>query len=185
MRLRLVFFSSVFFLTSNYLKAQIERYKGDPADTATYIAPEDTITRAPMFGDSPDEIYRYIENRYNLAVYGQYLSYYPEQIRFSFYVERSGKISDFKILYASQLMIGTEIESIITTMPEWTPGKEMGKKKRTLMIYDVNIQITNDFPKVLVTPNGYQTQFSNRYKSLKWFLLSGAVLVMVTLLLTR
>ncbi len=166
------------------LKAQVEIYRGS-SDTATYIAPEDTITRAPVFGNDPDEIYRYIAQQYNMTLYGKFLDYYPENFRFSFYVERNGKVSDFKSIFASDPIVMDEIERIIIHMPEWSPGKQDGKRRRTLMEYNVTIQLTEDIPPVLVTKNELVTEFSNKHKNFKWFAVAGSVLIMLTLLISQ
>ena len=172
----------IFFLfTASSALAQLEVFRGASSDTATYIAPEDTITRAPSFGNNSDDFYRYIENHYNTRINGQYLSFYADNVRFSFYVERNGKLSDFEILSASHQMLASEVIDIVSRMPEWTPGKQEGKKKRTLMIYDINIQLVEDIPNVLVTKNGFQLEYSNKHKSLKWFLLGGSVIAMLAL----
>src|SRR6478735_4624879 len=99
----------VSFCWIHSLQAQVEVYKGDD-DTSSYIAPEDTITIAPQFGSGPGEIYRFIEDNYNVRLNGQYLSYFPENIRFSFYVEKNGTVSNFELLYSSQQMLGSIIE---------------------------------------------------------------------------
>ncbi len=166
------------------LQAQVEVYKGD-GDTSTYIAPEDTITIAPQFGNGEGEMYRFIENNFNVRLNGQYLTYYPENIRFSFYVEKNGTVSDFELLYSSQQMLGNIIENIVMRMPKWTPGREEGKRKRTLMVYDLNIQLTDDLPSVLVTENKLVTTFSNKHKNFKWFAVAGSILIMLTLYITR
>ncbi len=174
----------MFFL--NRATAQVEIYRNSGADTATYIAPDDTITRAPSFGSDPNDFYRYIEMHYNLRNNaGGNLSYYADNIRFSFYVERNGKISNFEILFATHQMVASQIEKIVINMPEWAPGKVDGRKKRTLMVYDINIQMVDDLPNVLVTKNGLVSQFSDKQKSLKWFLVGGTVITMLTLWLVR
>lgn len=182
--MRCVLGSLFLFLFYNQLSAQVEVFKGAAADTATYIAPEDTITRAPSFGSDPNDFYRYIENHYNMTLNGKFLNYYADNVRFSFYVERNGKLSDFQILSTTHQMIASEVVDIVSKMPDWEPGKQEGRKKRTLMIYDINIQLVEDFPNVLVTKNGLQTEFSNKHKSLKWFLLGGSVIAMLALWIT-
>ncbi|MES2617838.1 MAG: hypothetical protein V4613_08165 [Bacteroidota bacterium] len=174
----------VSFCWIHSLKAQVEVYKGDD-DTSNYIAPEDTITIAPQFGSDPGDIYRFIENNFNVRMNGQYLTYFPETIRFSFYVEKNGTVSNFELLYSSQQMLGNIMENIVMRMPEWKPGKEEGKRKRTLMVYDLNIQLTDDLPGVLVSENKLVTTFSNKHKQFKWFAVAGTVLIMLTLYITR
>lgn len=170
-----------FLLVANSAIAQVEVFRGASSDTATYIAPDDTITLAPSFGKNPDDFYRYIENHFNMRIAGPYLSNYADNVRFSFYVERNGKLSDFEILSTSHQQLAGEIIDIVSKMPEWTPGKQEGKKKRTLMIYDINIQLVEDIPNVLVTKNAMQLEYSNKHKSLKWFLLGGSVIAMLAL----
>jgi len=172
----------IFFLfTASSAVAQVEVFRGASSDTASYIAPEDTITRAPSFGKHPDDFYRYIENNFNMRIVGPFLSNYTDNVRFSFYVERNGNLSDFEILSASNQQLAGAVVDIVSRMPEWTPGKQQGKKKRTLMIYDINIQLVEDIPNVLVTKNNLQMEYSNKHKSLKWFLLGGSVIAMLAL----
>ncbi|MDI1232894.1 MAG: hypothetical protein PSX81_01280 [bacterium] len=173
--------SVLFFFGIHSLIAQVEVFRGGGADTSTYIAPEDTITRAPSFGNGPYDFYRYIENHFNMTLYGKYLNYYADNVRFSFYVERNGNLSDFQVLSTTHQMVASEIINIVNTMPEWVPGKLEGRRKRTLMIFDLNIQLVDDFPNVLITQNGLQSEFSNKHKSLKWFLLGGSVIAMLAL----
>ena len=46
------------------LSAQVEVFRNN-VDTSTYIAPEDTITRSPMFEGGDQDFFRFIENIIN------------------------------------------------------------------------------------------------------------------------
>ncbi len=162
---------------------QVEIYKGEP-DTATYIPPEDTITRPPQFESGEADFFRYMELRFNMRNNSQALDLQGEIVRFSFYVEKDGSITDYTAMFSTNAIIASEIERIVTTMPKWSPGYSYGKKKRTLMVYDLSVRPVYDLPGVEISKNSSSAQYTSKTKDLKWFIVGGSVLVLLTLWLT-
>ncbi len=161
-------------------RAQVEIFN-PPDDTATYIAPGDTITKPPQFETGEIDFFRYIEMRFNLRNNAPAIDLQGAVVKFSFYVERDGSITDYEALYSSNAIIGSEIERIVTRMPKWTPGYRDGKKKRTLMVYDLSVRIVNDLPAVQITKNSSSAEYTNKTNSIKYFIAVSAVLILLTL----
>lgn len=163
--------------------SQVEIFR-NTQDTSTYIRPEDTITKPPVFGAGDHDFFRYIETKFMFRPNSGALDYQGENIRFSFYVGKDGKVSDFEMLYGSNAIVAAEIERIVTNMPEWEPGYLNGKKKKTLMIYNLLIRRVDDLPPVQVTLNESTLEYTDQTKQLKWFIIGGSVLVLATLWIT-
>jgi hypothetical protein len=70
-------------------------------------------------------------------------------------------------------------------MPEWEPGFLVGKKKKTLMIYDLKFSLSNELPKVIVSKNYTFSEYTTQTNLLKRFLVAGSVLILATLFITR
>lgn len=167
--------------TMQVLKAQVEIYRPPQADTATYIAPGDTITCAPQFEQGDQDFFRYIETRFNLRNNSAVLDYTGENIRFSFYVEKDGSVTDYTHLYGSNAIVASEIERIVSGMPAWKPGYLSGKKKKTLMVYDILIKRVDDFPPVQIVANDRKLEYTDKTKQIKWFIVGGTLLILVSL----
>ena len=165
------------------INAQVEVFR-NTSDTSTYIAPEDTITKAPVFENGDVDFFRYIETRFNFRTNSNNLDYSGENIRFSFYVEKDGDVSEYTHLYGSNVMVASEIERIVTAMPKWNPGYMDGKKKKTLMVYNILIKRVDDIPPVQITLNASKMEYTDQTKHIKWFIVSGALLILVTLWIT-
>ncbi len=162
------------------IQAQVEIFRNQE-DTSTYIAPGDTITKPPQFETGERDFFNYIETHFNLRVNSQAMDLQGAIVKFSFYVEKDGSISDYKHLYASNAIIASEVERIVSRMPKWTPGYQTGKKKKTLMVYDLSVRVVNDLPMVQVTKNSASLEYTDKTNELKWFIVAGAVLVLLTL----
>lgn len=165
------------------LQAQVEIFRPQ-TDTATYIAPADTITKAPKFENGDIDFFRYIETRFNLRSGPGALDITGENIRFSFYIEKDGSVSDYTHLYGSNAIVATEVERIVRSMPKWEPGYLGGKKKKTLMVYDILIKRVDDFPPVQIVANDRKMEYTDQTKQIKWFIMGGALLILVTLWIT-
>jgi hypothetical protein len=173
----------LFLFSLGYSKAQVEVFK-NREDTSTYIAPKDTITKAPIFENGDHDFFRYIENNFNMRRNFESLDYFAENINFSFYIDKDGQLVDYKHISGSNAIVSSELERIITKMPKWSPGYLNGRKKKTLMIYSINIRRVDDFPPVEVVKNTSSLEYSDQTKQIKWFIVAGSVLVLVTLWIT-
>ncbi|MBL7837011.1 MAG: hypothetical protein JNM67_05815 [Bacteroidetes bacterium] len=171
------------FLTS-ILNAQVEIYRGE-GDTATYIAPKDTITTPPKFENGDLDFYRYLETHMNLMTIGSSITYAGANFKFSFYVERDGDISDFKMISFGDAMVAHELERVMYLMPKWQPGIYVGKKKKTLMVYDVFIRRIDDFNSIEVTPRDTSVQYTRSTNPLKWALVVSSVLLLLGFIVVR
>lgn len=173
----------IFCLSVNsHLFAQVEVFR-KTEDTSTYIAPEDTVTKAPVFENGDQDFLRYLETHFNLRTNSN-LDYAGESIRFSFYVEKDGDIEGYEQLYGSNAIVASEIERIITTMPKWNPGYLDGRKKKTLMVYNILIKKVDDFPPVQITLNNSTLEYTDQTRQIKWFIIGGSLLILITLQIT-
>lgn len=162
------------------LTAQVEVFRNN-VDTSTYIAPEDTITRAPIFEGGDQDFFRFIETRFNLRTNAQSLDFTGETIKFSFYVNKDGSVSEYTLLTGSNAIVSSEFERIISSMPKWSPGVLVGKKKKTLMVYNLYVKRVDDFPPVQITMNSNSVEYTDKTKELKIFIMAGTILVAATL----
>lgn len=178
----LLLFCSLLFI--QLLHAQVEVFRGTQ-DTGYVFSPEDTITKPPQFVGGEDAFYSFLANSVNFQVLNSQLI--GDDIKFSFYVEKSGKLSDFKIIQSANINLSVELERLLTSdlMPEWEPGFLVGKKKKTLMIYDLKFSLSNELPKVIVSKNYTFSEYTTQTNLLKRFLVAGSVLILVTLFITR
>ncbi len=172
------------FNISNSLFSQIERYH-NTEDTATYIAPEDTITKPPLFGDSENDFFNYLELGFNKTNYVQYIPVNGLNVHFSFLVEKKGTVEDFKIISTDNSLVANEIQRIVSNMPNWNAGKQDGKRKNTLMVYDLLIKAETDQNKISVYKNSFNLEYTNKTNPIKYFLVAGTLLIMTMLWIVK
>lgn len=181
--IRSIAFLASFFILSG-LYAQVEVFRPS-SDTATYIDPKDTITTPPIFETGDLDFFRYIETHFTMLTTSTSLTYTGGNYKFKFYIDKDGSLSDFEMITFSDANISRELERVISLMPKWTPGVFEGKKKRTLMVYDINIQRVNDFNSIQVTKRDSDVQYTRQTNSIKWFIVAGSVLILLGLFITR
>jgi len=169
------------FLFCQNMNAQIERYH-NIEDTAKYIAPQDTITVSPIYGNSDYDFINYLELNYNQSIYGQYLLEAGTSISFSFIVEKSGELNDIEVVNTSSQMMANEFLNILAKMPKWNAGKLDGKTKRIQMIYNLSVYKDNSIEGIRIEKIGIEKEYLNKSKNLKIFLLIGSLLIMTKLL---
>lgn len=167
------------------LNAQVEIYRNDGDTAAQKEDPKDTIVIAPKFENGDADFYRYIETHMNMLNINSTLSYSGTNIKFAFTIDKDGEVGDFQIITFSDANIAHELERVINRMPNWTPGVYHGKKKKILMIYDLNIKRINDFSSVQVTPREASVQYTKTTNQLKWAMVVGSVLILLALLISR
>lgn len=165
------------------LNAQVEIYRGE--DTSTYIAPSDTITKPPVYGLSDRDFFQYIELHVSMLNIGNSLTYAGGSYKFSFYVEKDGKLSDFTMITFTDANVANELKRVISGMPSWNPGYYQGKKKRTMMIYNVNVRSVNDIGAIEVTMNDYDVEYTRATNPLKWSMVIGSVLLLIGFIIVR
>lgn len=168
----------------NSIDAQVEIFRVSQ-DTGYVISPEDTITKPPQFTGGEEAFFNYLATSINYQVLSNQLM--GDNIKFSFYVEKNGKISDFKFIQGENINVVNELERVLTgpLMPDWEPGYLEGKKKKTLMIYDLKFMLSNDLPKIIVSKNYTFSEYTNKTNLLKRFIVAGSVLILATLFITR
>jgi protein TonB len=175
----------IFFWCSIHgLFAQVEVFRVTQ-DTGYVISPEDTITKPPQFVGGDEAFYQYLASSVNYQTLNSQLL--GDDVKFSFYIERNGKLSDFKIIQSVNINLSIELERVLTStqMPNWEPGYLEGKKKKTLMIYDLKFSLSNELPKVIVSKNYTFSEYTTQTNLLKRFLVAGSVLILATLFITR
>jgi hypothetical protein len=159
--------------------AQVEVFR-NTEDTATFIPPKDTITCPPVFGAGVEDFLRYLETNINVKNTAESTSI-ADIFYFSFYVEKDGSLSDYELISFTNGIMAGELERAVMRMPEWSPGFQDGKKKRTKMFYKINIRKVNDFSPIEVTLNESNLQYTDKTKLLKIFITAGSVLILLTL----
>lgn len=164
--------------------AQVEVFRNNE-DTSTYINPKDTITTAPRFENGDLDFLRYIETHFTPLTTTSSLSYAGTNVKISFYVEKDGSISDYKLITFSDANVAHELERVINRMPKWTPGVYVGKKRRTLMVYDLNIRKVNDFNIVQVTLRDSNLEYTQQTNPIKWFLVAGSLMILLALFVIK
>jgi hypothetical protein len=164
--------------------SQVEVFRGTQ-DTGYVFSPEDTITKPPQFDGGEDAFYNFMASYVNYKVLNAQLI--GDNIKFSFNIEKNGSLSDFKIIHSANVNLSIELERILTSdlMPQWEPGYLVGKKKKTLMIYDLKFSLSNELPKVIVSKNYTFSEYTKQTNLLKRFLVAGSVLILATLFITR
>lgn len=163
--------------------AQVEVFRYQP-DTSTYIKPSDTITSIPVFENGDDDFFRYLETSIDYkGIQIQNIS--GESIKFSFYVEKSGEISDVNIISSTNFNLSNELIRVMGRSKPWSPGYLEGKKKKTLMIYDLNVKSVASIPPLEITKNNHYVEYTNKTNAIKWFIVVSSVLILTTLLITR
>lgn len=178
-------FLTLFIFSLFSLNAQVEVFR-NTEDTSSYIRPEDTITCAPVYGLSDEDFLFYIENRFNLRNTAASLDFAGDKFKISFYVGKDGMVTDYKTLSFTNANMATELERVITEMPAWNPGFYSGRKKKTLMIYTLNIRkVTNNVNAVDVSISENNYEYTDQTKKIKWFLVAGSVMVLIAVLLTK
>jgi hypothetical protein len=90
-------------------------------------------------------------------------------------------VSDYTHLSGSNAIVSSEFERIVSSMPKWSPGVLVGKKKRTLMVYNLYVKRVDDFPPVQITMNSNSVEYTDKTKELKIFIMAGTILVAATL----
>lgn len=160
-------------------QAQVEVFR-NYEDTATFIAPKDTITSPPIYGAGTEDFLRYLEANINVKNTLESRSI-ADIFYFSFYVEKDGSLSNYELISFTNGIMAGELERAVMRMPEWEPGYLNGRKKRTKMFYKINIRKVNDFSPIEVTLNESDMQYSEKTKLLKIFITAGSVLVLATL----
>jgi hypothetical protein len=166
------------------VQAQVEVFR-NTEDTSTYINPKDTITTAPRFENGDMDFLRYIETHMTALNVNSTLSYASTNIKCSFYIDKDGSVSDYKLITFSDANIAHELERVITKMPKWTPGVYLGKTKRTLMIYDLSIRRVNDFNTIQVTMRDSDLEYTTQTNPLKWFMVVGSLMILVALFVIK
>ena len=166
------------------VSAQVEVFR-NTEDTSTYINPKDTITTPPKFENGDLDFLRYIETHFTLLSTSSSLTYAGTNVKISFYVEKDGSIDDYKLINFSDANIAHELERVINRMPKWTPGIYVGKKRRTLMVYDLNIRKVNDFNAIQVTLRDSDLEYTQQTNPIKWFLVAGSLMILLALFVIK
>lgn len=178
---RLLFLLSL--TTCLSLNAQVEIFRGD-IDTSTYIKPEDTITLSPVYGSGVQDFLTYIETHFNQRLTA--FNAGGDVIRVSFVIKKDGEVDDYKTLSFSNATLATELERVIVNMPAWSPGYETGRKKNTLMVYELKLrQVSDNVSGIQVLINENTLQYTDKTNAIKWGLVGSTVIILLTVLLTR
>lgn len=166
------------------MQAQVEVFR-NTEDTSTYINPKDTITTPPKFENGDLDFLRYLETHITVLNVNSTLSYASSNVKISFYIDKDGSVSDYKLITFSDANIAHEVERVIMRMPKWTPGVYVGKRKRTLMIYDLNIRRVSDFNTIQVTMRDSDIEYTTQTNPLKWFMVVGSLMILVALFVIK
>ncbi|MBC7426295.1 MAG: hypothetical protein H7321_07140 [Bacteroidia bacterium] len=166
-------------------RTQVEVFGGDetPA-TADTVSQIDTVT-APVFGESDNDFLAYLEQHFNYNVLKSTLKPLGDQITFELMVDKSGEVTEFKVLQSLNVTLNVEIKKIVFSMPYWNPGTVNGKSKKVRMIYILRVIPINNAPYISVLKDSAQPNYTKSTNNVKIFLAAGALLILITLLITK
>lgn len=128
-------------------------------DTSVYTIVEDM----PVFPGGEYKMKRFITDMIR----------YPESARVnniegtvyvSFIVEKTGSLSDIKILKGVNNDLNTEALRIISSMPYWEPGVQKGEWVRVSMVVPVEFKLTTNY-NTTYRPHGDSIYYQGRYYS--------------------
>ena len=162
------------------LKAQVEVYRPS-MDTSYHIKPEDTITKAPQFDQGLNDFLNYLETHFNHHQVFQKQAFTVAKVQLSFMVAKDGKVEDVIYNSSANMAVGMELQRIVSQMPKWSPGYLSGKKKKTLMVFYLQVQYTNDLPPVKITQLSQGAEYTDQTKQLKQFIVAATVMISVAL----
>ena len=81
--------------------------------------------------------------------------------------------------------MANEIQRIVSNMANWNAGKQDGKRKNTLMVYDLLIKAETDQNKISVYKNSFNLEYTNKTNPIKYFLVAGTLLIMTMLWIVK
>lgn len=160
--------------------AQVEVYRG-VVDTSTYIKPEDTITKPPQFDQGVDDFLNYLESHFNERLVQQKQAFNVAKVQLTFYIGKDGKPDDVIYNSSANMAVASELQRIVSFMPKWTPGYLSGKKKKTLMVFYLQVQATNDLPPVKITQISQLAEYTDQTKQIKIFIVTATIMISVAL----
>ena len=162
------------------LNAQVEVFRPS-ADTSNYIKPEDTITKAPQFDQGLNDFLNYLETHFNHLQVQQKQAFSVAKVQLTFMVNKDGQVEDVVYNSSNNMAVGMELQRIVTQMPKWSPGYLSGKKKKTQMVYYLQVQFTNDLPPVKITQLSQGVEYTDQTKQLKQFIVAATVMISIAL----
>ncbi len=119
-----------------FVPPSLERKSTEIKEDSIYAAVEDY----PEFPGGFEELMNYINKnlRYpeNVCVEGR--------VVIRFVVQKTGKISDLKILQSVSLECDKEAVRLIESMPDWIPGKQYGKNVNCYFTIPIRFKIRNE-----------------------------------------
>ena len=59
----------------------------------------------------------------------------------TFIIERDGTVSNVKVLRSSYPILSTEVIRVVSTMPQWSPGKQNGKTVRVQYVVPIHFNL--------------------------------------------
>lgn len=118
----------------------VEDKKDEIVDDVDIIVDLYKLSEQPGFPGGEAEMFRYIVD--NMV--------YPEdaidadiegRVFVSFVVNKKGKVTDVEIERGFHPLLDKEARRIVESMPDWTPGEQMGKKVSSRFMLPINFQL--------------------------------------------
>jgi protein TonB len=118
---------------------------------------KDTIIQPPYDGPAPPEgmeVYTVVQVMPGFP--GDIKKYLADSIRYpedakekkvqgtvyiNFIIEKNGSVSNIRILRSPDTILNAEAKRVISTMPNWTPGKQNGKPVRVQEMIPVHFKL--------------------------------------------
>lgn len=160
--------------------AQVEVFRGN-VDTSSYIKPEDTITKPPQFDQGVNDFLNYLEAHFNERLVQQKQAFTVAKVQLTFFIGKDGKPEDVIYNSSANMAVASELQRIVSTMPNWTPGYLSGKKKKTLMVFYLQVQATNDLPPIKITQISQVAEYTDQTRQLKLFIVTATVMISIAL----
>lgn len=164
---------------------EIIRYSSndDANKNDTVITKIDSTAKPPIYRNGESDFFAYLELFLGRPEWSNYFTSIGDIVVFEFIVNSDGSIDNFKVISSSNLSMNIPLRQAIEKMDSWQPRIKEGKKVSTLMIYSLNIRSVYEFPYIEIRKDRDYEPIEPANKYLKWFLISGAVLIMSVLLI--
>ena len=98
------------------------------------------VEQKPEFPGGMEALYKFIGKNLRLPAIMCYEGGMPGRVTCEFIVEKTGKISNVKILKKSDPALDKEAIRVLESMPDWIPGKQNGVPVRVKYTIPINIK---------------------------------------------
>ena len=149
-------------------------------DSEPFEEPDSIVM--PEHPGGEEEFFQFLEYRLSQGSARNILHGVGDLVRFSFVVNKSGEIEDFRMISTTNPGLTFPIQEAIGLMENWIPGSKNGKSRKFKMEYSLRIRSIPQLPYVEVTKEQHVQPKTTETNQLKWLLGVGAVMLLIILL---